>query len=171
MTDSTKPTTDAGILPPEELASLAGLAKAQAKKALSKIPMLGPVTWLMMQQPGTRHTLISELEWRVFPALLLEQAKLYLKDEAPAAFVSWAKLSPEVAGRYQSAPHQLMTSDWSSGDQIWLIDVFTPFGGAQEVLKDLREKVFAGQVVNQLIPLPHAPAKVIAWPAVHAAPA
>ncbi len=170
MTEPKKSSVDTGMMPPEELASLAALAKTQAQKVIAKIPLLGPVTWLMMQQAATRHTLVSELEWRVLPALLLDQAKLYLKDEAPVAFVSWAKLSPEVAQRYQNAPHQLATSDWSSGDQIWLVDVFTPFGGAQDVLKDLREKVFAGQVVNQLIPLPNAAAQVMAWPAVQAAP-
>lgn len=159
--------------PSEHLSELADLAKQQARKVLSKIPLLGPVTWLMMQQAVNRHTLISELEWRVMPALLRDQAKLYLKDEAPIAFVSWAKISEEVAQRYQSAPHQLAMSDWASGEQIWLIDVFTPFGGAHEVLKDLREKVFAGQVVHQLIPLTDiqaaATAKVLTWPAVRAA--
>lgn len=171
MTESTKSAVDAATLPAEELASLAALAKTQAKKVIAKIPLLGPVTWLMMQQAATRHTLISELEWRVLPALLRDQAKLYLKDEAPVAFVSWARLSAEVAQRYQNAPHQLVMSDWSSGDHVWLVDVLTPFGGAQDVLKDVREKVFPGQVVNQLVPLPNAPARVIAWPAVQAAPA
>lgn len=156
---------DGGLLPPEELAGLAALARQQARKVLGKIPLLGPVTWLMLQQPTGRQTLLGELEWRVMPALILDQAKLYLKDEAPVAFASWARLSEEVAQRYQKAPHQLTMADWTSGDQIWLVDVFTPFGGAQEVLKDLREKVFAGQTVHQLLPVGEQ-AKVMAWPAV-----
>lgn len=168
MTDIKKPPVTASMLPPEEMAALAVLAKKQAQKVISKIPLLGPVTWLMMQQAASRHTLISELEWRVLPALMIDQAKLYLKDEAPVAFVSWARLSDAAAQRYKTAPHQLTMNDWASGDQVWLVDVLTPFGGAQDVLKDLREKVFAGQVVHQLIPLPEA-AKVIAWPAVNAA--
>ncbi|MFN5348586.1 MAG: toxin-activating lysine-acyltransferase [Polaromonas sp.] len=166
MTDIKKPGV-ANMLPPDELAALAVLAKKQAQKVLSKIPLLGPVTWLMLQQAASRHTLISELEWRVLPALMLDQAKLYLKDEAPVAFVSWACLNDAAAQRYKTAPHQLTMNDWASGDQVWLVDVLTPFGGAQDVLKDLREKMFAGQVVHQLIPLPEA-AKVIAWPAMKA---
>ncbi|WP_395058836.1 toxin-activating lysine-acyltransferase [Polaromonas sp.] len=152
-------------MPPEELAGLAELAKQQAHKVLGKIPLLGPVTWLMMQQSHSRHTLLSELEWRVMPALILDQAKLYLKDDAPVAFASWARFNQATVQRYRSPPHQLAMADWSSGDQIWLIDVFTPFGGAQDVLKDLREKVFAGQIVHQLIPVPNAVPKVLAWPA------
>lgn len=153
------------VIPPEELAGLAELAKQQAHKVLGKIPLLGPVTWLMMQQAHSRHTLISELEWRVLPALVLDQCKLYLKDNAPLGFASWARFSDATAQRYRSSPHQLTTADWSSGDQIWLIDVFTPFGGAQDVLKDLREKVFSGQTVHQLAPVPGASPKVLAWPA------
>jgi cytolysin-activating lysine-acyltransferase len=59
----------------------------------------------------------------------------------------------------------------SEGSQIWLIDVFTPFGGAQEVLKDMRENVFKGQPVHQALPAvgeeSHAPgvAPVLTWPA------
>lgn len=160
----------ASMLPPEEMVALTALAKKQAQKVISKIPLLGPVTWLMMQQAASRHTLISELEWRVLPPLMLDQAKLYLKDEAPVAFVSWARLSDAAAQRYKTAPHQLTMNDWASGDQVWLVDVLTPFGGAQDVLKDLREKLFAGRVVHQLIPLPEVP-KVIAWPAMKAASA
>jgi cytolysin-activating lysine-acyltransferase len=152
-------------LPPEELAELTALAKEQARKVLGKIPMLGAVAWLMMQQAANRHTLLSELEWRVMPALVLNQAKLYLKDGAPMAFVSWARLSEDVAQRYQAAPHHLTMADWASGDQIWLIDLFTPYGGAQEVLKNLREKVFSGQVVRQLIPVGPTQSKVMTWPA------
>jgi len=47
-----------------------------------------------------------------------------------------------------------------------LITVLTLFGGAQEVLQDLRTRVFAGQVVHQLLPpVPGALAQVLAWPA------
>lgn len=154
---------------PEALAEIAQLARKQAHKVLARIPLLGPVTWLMMQQSASRHTLLSELEWRVLPPLILDQAKLYVKDDLPVAFASWARLSDAVAYRYKGTPHQLILTDWNSGDQIWLIDVFTPFGGAQEVLKDLREKVFEGKIVHQLVPTAPAQAKVLTWPAIGAA--
>lgn len=180
MTNITQPTSasetsGAGapgveIVPPQELAGLAELAKKQAHKVLGKIPLLGPVTWLMMQQAHSRHTLLSELEWRVMPALILDQAKLYMKDGAPVAFASWARFDDATAQRYRAPPHHLMMADWASGDQVWLIDVFTPFGGAQDVLKDLREKVFAGESVNQLVPVPGALPKTLAWPPLQTKP-
>ena len=86
----------------EQLPELVELAMEQARRVSQKIPVLGPVTWLMMQQGATRHSLISDLEWRVMPPLVLDQAKLYMREQMPLAFVSWARLSPERgAQRYR----------------------------------------------------------------------
>jgi len=118
------------------------------------------------EQASTKYTFLSDLEWRIMPSLLLDQAKLYVRDEMPLAYVSWGKLSEEVAMRYRTAPHKLLPADWRCGEQVWLIDVFTPFGGATELLKDLREKVFPGQEIFQLGPVEDGLAKVIKWDAV-----
>ena len=144
---------------------LATYAKQQAQHVMSKIPLLGAVGWLMMQQSATRHTLLSELEWRVMPALILDQAKLFMRDNAPVAYVSWAKLSDDVAKRYQQAPHQLSASDWKSGEQIWIVDLCAPFGGMQEVMKDLRESVFVGQEIHQFTLGGDGQVKAMTWPA------
>ena len=150
---------------PPELAQVAHAARENARHALALLPVLGHVTWLMLQQSMTRNTLVADLEWRVLPPLLLKQAKLHMRDDAPLAFVSWALLSDEAALRYRSAPHRLAAADWKSGDQVWLVDLFTPFGGAQDVLKDLRGQ-FAGRPVYQLAPADGALADMITWPAV-----
>jgi len=149
-----------------EMQQLVDLAKAQAEKVMGKIPVLGAVTWLMMQQAGVRNTLLSELDWRVMPALVLEQAKLYIRETAPIAYVSWAMLSDTVAQRYVDGPHHLMAADWRSDDQVWIIDLVTPFGGAAEVMKELRETVFAGREIRQLMPDAHGQGKTLTWPAV-----
>lgn len=148
-----------------EMADFATLLKKQAQRVAGKLPLLGAVGWLMMQQTATRHTLLSELEWRVMPALVLEQAKLYIREDSPIAYVSWATLSEPVAQRYAAAPHQLTASDWQSGDQVWIVDLFVPFGGAQEVMNDLRNNVFAGREIHQLSLGSDGELKPIAWPA------
>lgn len=150
-----------------ELSSLKQLAQQQADRVLSKIPLLGPVAWLMLQQSTGRHTLLGELEWRVMPPLMLDQAKFYLNGAAPVAYASWAMLDNSAAERYRRAPHQLTAKDWNSGNQIWLIDVLTPFGGASDVLQDLRTKVFPGREVHQLLPLETGAPKVMTWPGSH----
>jgi cytolysin-activating lysine-acyltransferase len=148
----------------QESQDLATYAKEQAQRVMSKIPLLGAVSWLMMQQSATRHTLLSELEWRVMPALVLDQAKLFMRDNAPVAYVSWARLSEDLAKRYQQAPHHLSASDWKSGEQIWIVDLCTPFGGMQEVMKDLREVVFAGQEIHQITLGGDGQVRSMTWP-------
>jgi cytolysin-activating lysine-acyltransferase len=164
MTKSALPT--GSNISDADLANLTQLVKSQVQSIATKIPVLGPVVWLMMQQAGTKHAFLSELEWRVLPALVLDQAKLYMRDGMPLAFVSWARLSDEAAQRYRAAPHRLVPTDWKSGDQVWLADVFTPFGGAAELLKDLRENVFPGQTIHQLGPVSDGLAKVVNWEAI-----
>ncbi len=146
-----------------QLAELGKLAQEQARAVLRKLPLLGPITWLMMQQGATRNLLVSDLEWRVMPALVLDQARLHMKDESPIAFVTWAKLSPEAADRYRHAPHRLTPADWKSGDQIWIVDLVAPFGGARELLTELKDKVFAGQPIRQLAPAVEGAADFIEW--------
>ena len=169
MTTSDNTTHTKPPLSDVELQQLADVAKAQAQVVMAKIPVLGAVAWLMMQQAGARHTLLSEMEWRVMPPLVMEQAKLYMRDGAPIASVSWAKLSDGAAKRYLEAPHHLMAADWKSGDQVWIIDLMAPFGGAPEVMKELRETVFAGQTVHQMMPDAQGQAKMLTWPAVEKA--
>lgn len=153
-------------LPDEQRQELANFAKAQAQKTLAKIPLLGAVAWLMMQQKTTCHTLLSELEWRVMPPLVLDQAKLYLRDEAPVAYVSWARLSQVAAARYQQAPHHLGSGDWKSGDQFWLIDLCTPFGGGSEIIDTLRGTVFRGQPLHQFCLGADGQLAAMTWPVV-----
>ena len=151
----------------QESQDLATYAKEQAQRVMGKIPLLGAVSWLMMQQSATRHTLLSELEWRVMPALVLDQAKLFMRESAPVAYVSWARLSEDVAKRYQQSPHHLSALDWKSGEQIWIVDLCTPFGGIQEVMKDLRESVFTGQEIHQFTLGGDGQVKAMTWPAHH----
>lgn len=152
MTETTSSQHNAvdSVMTPDQAAEFSAQLKMQAQRVMSKLPLLGAVTWLMLQHNTTRHTLISEQEWRVLPPLVLDQAKLYLRDNAPIAYVSWAKLSDKVAQRYSAAPHQLAAGDWQSGDQVWIVDLFAPFGGASEVLQDLRDTVLRGKVIHQI---------------------
>ena len=157
---------DGSNLSEAELGRLVGMLKTQAHAVATKIPLLGSIAWLMMQQSSTKHTFLAELEWRVMPPLLLDQAKLYVRDEMPLAFVSWARLSEDAVARYASPPHRLAPPDWHSGEQVWLVDMFTPYGGSAEVLDDLRTKVFPGKTLFQLGPMEGDVAKVLRWDAV-----
>lgn len=106
----------------------------------------------MMNNPSTRHAFFADLEWRVMPPLVLEQAKLYLKGDLPTAFVTWACLSDAVIERYTNPPYHLAPGDWKSGEKVFLIDLIAPYGGGTEVLADLKQTALAGKEIYQLGP-------------------
>jgi cytolysin-activating lysine-acyltransferase len=122
----------------------------QAGKLFDKLPMLGPIVWLLSQTPSHRHLFLSDLEWRILPPVSLGQCKLYMKGNAPLAFVSWAKVTDEVERRLSKGNVRLAPAEWANGDKIWLVDVIAPFGGVPELMKDLNENVFQEQEVNYL---------------------
>lgn len=169
-----RPRLRPGVLAPwslsedEALAGVDALVKSHEKKLASKVPLLGAATWLMMQQPSNRCTPLNDLDWRVMPALMQDQARLYTSADVPIALVTWARLDDCAARRYLLPPHKLTANDWCSGAQIWIIDIFTRLVREQEVFDDLRETVFAGQIVRRLIPGTQVFPEVVTWPAVPA---
>ena len=128
------------------------LAMRQAKSVLAKLPLAGPIIWLYMHSPAHKYAFITDLEWMVMPPLVLNQYKLYMKDDAPLAFASWASVDEEVEKRLLSGRIRLAPKDWKSGDRLWLIDLIAPFGGGKDVIKDLRENVFPSRTIKQLMP-------------------
>lgn len=137
---------------PTENEQLMKFAAEQAQRVIKKIPLLGPVAWLMMNNPTTRHSFLADLEWRVMPPLILEQAKLYMRGEMPTAFATWACLSDPVAERFAKPPCQLAPGDWKSGNKVFLVDLFAPYGSAKDVLEDLKKTALAGKAIHQLVP-------------------
>lgn len=168
MTMISEPSTQALTQNPQEASGavheLAELARAQANNTLQKIPMLGAVAWLMLQQSALRTGLLGDLEWRVLPPLMLGQARLFMRGDAPVGYASWAFLSEGAASRWRQPPHRLALPDWNSGQQAWLIDVFTPYGGAREMLEELRGTHLAGKELRQLVPLPERSPEELRWP-------
>ncbi len=128
------------------------LAMRQAKSVMAKSPLAGPIVWLYMHSSVHKHAFITDLEWMVMPPLVLNQYKLYMKDDAPLAFASWASVDEEVEKRLLSGRIRLAPKDWKSGDRLWLIDLIAPFGGGKDVIKDLRENVFPSRTIKQLMP-------------------
>jgi cytolysin-activating lysine-acyltransferase len=62
----------------------------------------------------------------------------------------WANVSDEVAERLAAGTTKLRPQDWKSGDKLWVVEVIAPFGGAEEMVKDLKEKVFPTKPVHFL---------------------
>jgi cytolysin-activating lysine-acyltransferase len=127
--------------------------KAQSLRLVKRLPALGPVIMLYLQSPHRRYQFISDLEWLLIPPLVSGQCKLYMQQEYPISFVSWAFLDNEVEKRLLGNGGRLRPEDWASGERLWLIDIVAPFGGVERVLADMR-KSFSDREIHLLAPDP-----------------
>ena len=73
---------------------------------------------------------------------------LFNADGKVVAFAAWAYLSEAVEKRLQEAEPRLAPADWKSGDRLWLINLFAPFGHTNAALAELRETALAGKSFN-----------------------
>jgi cytolysin-activating lysine-acyltransferase len=128
-----------------QAAQAPGQAQRPTAPALTGGAALGHAVWLMMNMPMYRHVFLSDLEWMVLPPILLNQFRLFNADNKVVAFAAWAYLSGEVEKRLQEPNPRLAPAEWKSGDRLWLIDVFAPFGHTEAALQELRDTAFAGK--------------------------
>ncbi len=120
---------------------------------------LGQIVWLLSQSVIHRELKIKDMEWSFFPAVLLEQfrvfrfgplpgsenmdptafAKLGLTKEGleqmPLGVAIWAKLSEEAEARLEKG-EKLKAEDWKSGDRVWLVEMITPFATPENKLSE-----------------------------------
>lgn len=110
--------------------------------------VLGEIVWLMSQSPLHKQFFISDLEWFVMTPVLLQQFRIFYAQNKPMGVVLWAFVNDEVEGRLKEGVTKLRPQDWKSGDKLWAVEVIAPFGGAEEMIKDLKAKVFPAREIR-----------------------
>jgi cytolysin-activating lysine-acyltransferase len=76
----------------------------------------------------------------------------------PIGVVLWATVSEEVEANLMAGTTKLRPQDWKSGDRLWVmpeacfqhVEVIAPFGGAEEMVKDLKANVFPTREIKYL---------------------
>ena len=124
----------------------------EAKAALKKLPILGPVFWLYARDERRKFTFIADQDWLLMPPVVLDQCKLYMKDEMPWVFITWALVSDEVDARLRSSVPKIAPHEWNSGEHVWLIDIVAPFGQSEEMIEELHRTQFPDRKIFALMP-------------------
>jgi cytolysin-activating lysine-acyltransferase len=123
-------------------------APAGAAKKTSEV--LGEIVWLMSQSPLHKQLFISDTEWLVMTPMLLQQFRLFYDKAKPVGVIFWASVSEEVEARLAAGTTRMRPQDWKSGDRLWVVEAIAPFGAAEEMVKDLKAKVFPGREIKLL---------------------
>ena len=121
----------------------------QLKKVLEMDTVMGAVSSLASKAPSHKHLFLSDLEWLCLPPVSLRQFKLFRQKDShiPMAYISWAKITPEIEKRLLSGTVKLAPREWNSGEKIFIIDVLSPFSPAHHFLNQILENDFKDQDV------------------------
>ena len=109
-----------------------------------------------MQSIGTATYLLTRCRYQVYaaaciriwlePAIDFEQIRFYFDAAGkPVGYVTWAWLAKDVAARLVRDPaFALHISEWTEGEELWILDFVAPFGDALDIAADcLQADVFA----------------------------
>lgn len=130
----------------------------------SRLTAIGHAVWLMSRSPLHKHLMITDIEWLVTPPIMLGQFRMWENAGSPVGFASWAYLGEDAEERIVTKGiRRLMPSDWKSGEQLWLIDFLSPFGGQEAMLKELREKIHPDRKMKMLQAAPSGSRGVVEW--------
>lgn len=135
----------------DEQAGQLGASKAKANSEQPRAAVVpsdavfGQVVWLLMNIPVYRHLFLTDLEWMVLPPIMLTQYRLFKDGNRVVAFAAWAYLSEAAEARLQEPNARLAPADWRSGDRLWLVNLFAPFGHQDVALKELEQTALAGK--------------------------
>ena len=95
--------------------------------------------------------------------MILQQFRLFYATDRPLGVVFWAFVDEETEKRLAEGTTKLRPQDWKSGNKLWVVEslprtascydakrsgVVAPFGGAEEMVKDLKEKVFPDRTIK-----------------------
>lgn len=150
---------------PKPVASSVFTEAAPAGSAKKVSEVLGEIVWLMSQSPIHKRLFIQDLEWFVMTPILLKQFRLFYAKDRPLGVMFWAYANDEVAKMLAEGTTKLRPQDWdcrpkplaagqpagADNTQIWVVEVVAPLGGAEEIVKDLKLRVFPQREVRYLV--------------------
>jgi len=83
--------------------------------------------------------------------VILKQFRLYYDKDKPIGVVFWGTVSDDVSARLAEGTSKLRPQDWKSGDNLWVVETIAPFGGAEEMVKDLKAAVFPDREIRMMV--------------------
>lgn len=109
----------------------------------SEAEVLGGVAWLWQYVPSLKNAPLSYFMARNVPYLQHQQFALFVEHERVVGYISWAYLDAATEQKYiQSQGHPFTLEESNSGDRLWIIDWFSPFGHSLDIKKIVSKQLF-----------------------------
>ena len=109
------------------------------------LDLMGRIVWLLQQSPGYEEAELDRIDALFFRPLLIDQLRVFVRNDRPIGLVAWGHLSAEAEARYLETG-LLAASDWQSGDRFWFTDFLAPFGDVARLTRVACSFIPPGQV-------------------------
>ena len=157
-----------GTPPPPAAATTAAAPPRDARQA-RMAQTFAQIVAVLMRDPGYKNLRLADLEWLVLPPVMAGQFRLAHATRQPAtkqpdaskaqqggtfvpvAVALWARVSPHVdkgLSGHLDKEVRLRPSEWTSGDNMWLMAAAGHPRAVPEFLKQLQENEFKGKQVK-----------------------
>ncbi|WP_234803957.1 toxin-activating lysine-acyltransferase [Ensifer adhaerens] len=114
----------------------------QEERPVSTFEVLGMMVAIGMSS-DYRNWSLSEVGDNLVPALLAEQYKIYFDENGkPLAFLTWALVDNECHEALLCHGRNPPPDRWTSGENLWFIDIVAPFGGTLHIIRDIQRNHF-----------------------------
>lgn len=100
----------------------------------NKMGLIADIICLMLDSQVYLVDTLYDIKKNLIAPIFQDQALVMIRDEKVIAYCSWAFLSEEAEKKYLQNSNSLEITDWTSGKNIWLIDVVSPYGDAVKLL-------------------------------------
>jgi cytolysin-activating lysine-acyltransferase len=116
----------------------------ESQGSLGEAETLGHMVGLCALQGVYSNWTIEDVRRLFVPPVLARQCKVYFRSGRCCAFVTWALVSADLSQRIRCAFEDPPPGEWTSGDELWIIDLVA-VDCAAAVARDLQRSVFAGR--------------------------
>jgi cytolysin-activating lysine-acyltransferase len=116
--------------------------RPQGAEALrERLETYGALAFLAAHCPRHRDWSAAELHALFAPAADRGFLRVFRNAEGtPCAVLLWARLSPEVARALAEEGRPLAPQDWTSGRELWFVDLIAPFGHGAQVARSIARR-------------------------------
>ncbi|QIM68528.1 toxin-activating lysine-acyltransferase [Basfia succiniciproducens] len=88
---------------------------------------------------------------RILPVLRNKQFALFIKDNEPVAYFSWAYFTQEAEEAYLHNDDVLLEAgNWCAGNNLWIIDWFAPANLTKEIKPLIERHLFPNEILTAL---------------------
>lgn len=124
---------------------------------------LGAMFFLTSLSPFHRNRPLSQVFSVLEPALRLKQYRIFRSDGHPRAFVTWAGLNRAAEHSFAVDHQPLKPEQWNSGNSVWVVDLVSPFGHIEQVIRMLSANDRLGRLRTLWHNRAGTRARVIEW--------